>query len=444
MSGAAAGRTEQVRAAAARVVARVVGDGVSLEAALPPARAALGGREGALLQELVYGTLRWQPRWAAVAARLMRRVPRGRDLEVAALVWVGLYELAELATPAPAAVAAAVDAARALGRGWAAGLVNAVLRRFLRERGALLAAVEADEVARLAHPRWWLQRLRRDWPAHWQALAVAGNRRPPLVVRVAGERAAWRARLAAAGVDALPHPYAPQALVLRRPLEVTRLPGWAEGALSVQDAAAQLAVPLLAARPGQRVLDACAAPGGKTGQLLQSVPGLEVVALEQDAVRAGRLRETLARLRVSAEVRVADAADPGCWWDGRPFHRILLDAPCTGSGVVRRHPDIKHLRRASDPAAMAARQRRLLDALWPLLAPGGILVYVTCSVFAEENHGWLGPWLAARPDARELPVRASWGRALPVGRQVLTGEAGMDGFYYARLRKEGAVPGGGS
>ncbi len=429
------------RLAAARALADVLDHGRSLSAALPKRALEVAPRDRALAAELAYGALRWWPRLDALLARLLERPLKPGNGEVRALLAVGLYQLERLRVPDYAAVSATVDAARRLERKpWAAGLVNAVLRSFQRRRTELEAALAADAAARLAHPRWLLERLRADWPEDWEAIAAAGNAHPPFTLRVNRQRttrAACLAELAAAGLEAAPHPYAPHAVVLAQACEVERLPGFTEGRVSVQDAAAQLAPPLLELGAGQRVLDACAAPGGKAGHLLETEPSIALLALDLDAVRLARVHENLVRLGLAAEVRAGDAAAPATWWDGRPFDRILVDAPCSATGVLRRHPDVKALRHAADIEALAARQLEVLEALWPLLAPGGILVYATCSILKRENERTLAEFLSRHGDAEERPIAADWGRARLHGRQILPGEADMDGFYYARLGKRG-------
>jgi len=315
-----------------------------------------------------------------------------------------------------------------------------VLRRYQREQAVLDAAAEAEPVARHAHPHWLLTRLQQDWPDDWQAVCAANNARAPMTLRVntlRGSPADYQQRLTEAGLAATSQPHAPAALVLTEPTDVAALPGFAAGDVSVQDAAAQLAAPLLDVQAGQRVLDACAAPGGKTAHLLENNPSAELVALDNDAARLDRVAETLARLQLAARLLHADAGQVVDWWDGKPFDRILLDAPCSASGVIRRHPDIKALRRAVDIDALAAQQARLLDALWPCLAPGGKLLYVTCSVLAAENGRQVKTFLARTPDAAALPLAADWGRPAGHGRQILPGEADMDGFFYALLVKTG-------
>lgn len=427
------------RLAAAAAVGDVIDRGRSLDRALEQRLGELAAQERALASELAYGSLRYYSRLDAVASLLITRPLRPRDRDVFFLLLVGLYQCLELHTPDYAAVAATAGAARGLHKTWAVAVLNASLRRFLREREALLSKADGTDSARYSHPAWILERLRHDFPEHFQTVLIANNQRAPMTLRVnrrQGSRDAYLARLREAGLEAAAHPLAPDALVLEQAVAVERLPGFAAGAVSVQDTAPQLAAELLDVAAGDRVLDACAAPGGKTAHLLERYPDLgELLALDVDAQRLERVTQTLSRLGLRATVRSGDASAPAQWWDGSLFQRILLDAPCSGSGVIRRHPDIKWLRRPDDIQRLAATQRRLLDALWPLLARGGKLVYATCSTFDEENEAVVAGFVAATDDARCLPIDASWGLARGCGRQILAGEQGMDGFYYACLSK---------
>ncbi|MCZ8131187.1 MAG: 16S rRNA (cytosine(967)-C(5))-methyltransferase RsmB [Steroidobacteraceae bacterium] len=447
------GEGADARAAAAVAVAAVLGEGRTLEAALaalPPGR--LAPEQRAQAQALAYGTVRWLPRLQRVGAKLVQRRWEDHSPRLQALLLLGLYQLEYAQVPPHAAVSTTVEAAKLVGEGRAAGLVNACLRRFQREREALLAHADRSLAGRTAHPQWFVDAFVRDWPAQAAAMLDADNAHPPLVLRANARRistAALAERLAAAGHATRPVPFAPRALVMEKPVDVRRLPEFVEGLCSVQDAAAQLAVPLLACEPGHRVLDACAAPGGKACHLLEETPELaELVALDVDPARAARIRENLDRLGLAATVTVGDAlADD--WWDGRPFDRILLDAPCSGTGVIRRHPDIKLLRRPADVGPLAERQRRLLAALWPKLAPGGRLVYATCSVLKAENADVVADFLRDTPGAAEVPesarLAAPLSPALPgrSGREagagpgfaLLPGAADTDGFYYACLTR---------
>ncbi len=424
------------RAVAARAVAAVL-SGRSLSDALPPLLAGLPARDRGLAQELAYGVLREFEPLAFIADGLVKSRPK--PAEVFALLLVGLYQLLHTRVPEHAAVHATVEAAAGLKARRMGGLVNGVLRGFMRERDARLGQLDkADPAVRHALPGWLWKCLVKDWPAEHEAAAEALRQHPPMTLRVNGaktDRGAYLARLGAAGIEAGPTRHAPLGITLTRAMPVDRLPGFAEGEVSVQDEAAQLCAAILDPHQGQRVLDACAAPGGKTLALLERQPGLAMLALDGDAQRLERVRENLARAGLSAETVAADAGEPETWWDGKAFDLILLDAPCSATGVIRRHPDIKRLRRPEDIAALAGQQDRLLDALWPLLAPGGQMLYMTCSILREENDLRVAAFLARQGKVVERPIEADWGRALPHGRQILPGEDGMDGFYYCLLGK---------
>jgi len=427
------------RSAAARIVAQVL-EGRSLSAVLAPGLEGLPPEERGLAQELCYGALRWGPRLQALADRLLRKPVRDRDRDVLALLWIGLYQLLYTRVPEYAAVDGTVAATRLLKKPWAAALVNAVLRGFQKQRDALLAALDGDETSATAHPAWWLKCLREGRPADWRAIVAANNERPPMTLRVnrlRSSREEYLRMLVEAGLQGAPAPHTDYGIVLERPVDVAQLPGFHEGLVSVQDAAAQQAAPLLNPRPGERVLDACAAPGGKTCHVLELQPALaDMVAVDNDEARMARVRGNLTRLGLRARLVVEDVAAVQRWWNGVPFDRILLDAPCSGSGVIRRHPDIKYLRRPADIAVLAAEQRRLLAALWPLVKRGGMLLYAACSVLPEEDERQVQGFLAQHADAREEPPAVAWGQAASCGRLILPGAAGMDGFYYACLKKQ--------
>ena len=421
-----------VRALAARVNARVVAGGSSLEAALaafpPPA-----SRDVGLLRELSYGSLRWHHRLVHQADRLLTRPLKPRDSQLASLVRIGLYQLQWLRIPDHAAVAATVGAAQSLGRRSAKGLVNAVLRRFLREREALADRLGKVGEAATSHPDWIVDRLRADWPHAWRGMVDANNRPPPMWLRINARRttrAAYLEMLGVAGIAAGAAPEPSSAVLLAQPRPKHTLPGYADGLVSVHDGGAQLAAGLLALRTGQRVLDACAAPGGKCAHMLEQYPGLgEMVAVDRDPDRLTVAADELNRLGLEATLVHGDATSPDTWWDGRPFDRILLDAPCSALGVIRRHPDIKVLRRPDDIARAAAVQRSLLQSLWPLLAPGGRLLYATCTTPREENQEQIRGFLAATPTASLAGPDAT------LSRQILPGATNMDGFYYACVNK---------
>lgn len=424
------------RAAAARAVAAVLASGQSLNEALMTARPAEGER--ALMQALAYGALRWAPRLQWMLDRLLRTPLKQRDADIRALLMVGLFELTELATPPHAAVAEGVEATRLLGKPWAAGLVNAVLRRFQREGEALSRAADSEPCSHFAHPQWLISRFMADWPQHWRTLLEAGNRHPPMSLRVnqrRESRESYRRRLTAIGLEAENLPETESGLRLTVPCDIARLPGFVDGDVSVQDGAAQLAAPLLAAEPGMRVLDACAAPGGKTGHLLERFPGIELTAIDISPGRLRRVAENLRRLDLQARLLAGDLCEPQRWWDGRRFERILIDAPCSGTGVIRRHPDIKVLRREADIDSLAARQKALLEAAWGLLAPGGRLVYATCSILRAENEQVIAAHLQRHRQAQAIDPELPWAHRAGHGRQILTAQGQMDGFYYAVLTK---------
>jgi 16S rRNA (cytosine967-C5)-methyltransferase len=428
------------RVVALGAMTAVLGRGRSLSSALEAEAAPLEDpRERALARELAFGVFRWLPRLDAILSCLLKRPLKAKDMDLRAVMLLGLYQLLFTRIPSHAAVSESVALCRRIGKPWSEGLVNAVLRRFQRERAHILHRIDEDEAARYAHPAWLIQAVRRSWPDAWERILEAGNAQAPMTLRVNARlrtRDDYLGSLKAAGLAAAAAPYSSHGLTLRHPVEATALPGFADGAVSVQDAAAQLAAPLLEVRPGQRVLDACAAPGGKTAHLLESEPNLAaLVALEKDARRVPLLRGTLARLGLSCRVVHGDAASPRSWWDGKPFDRILIDAPCSATGVIRRHPDIKHHRRQSDVDALVSVQRGLLEALWPLLAQGGLVLYATCSILPQENQQQVQEFVESRSEAAACPIESEWGRAVGPGRQILPGDQGMDGFYYARLAK---------
>jgi 16S rRNA (cytosine967-C5)-methyltransferase len=435
----------RIRAEAARAVEAVAGDGRSLDAALAQGETRLPPSERPLLRLLCYGALRNHWRLRAWIDALLDKPLKRKDSVIASLLAVGLFQLTDSRVPDHAAVTLTVDAARLLRRPKYAGLINAVLRNF--RRSSLEQREFEDDEARFNHPAWLIARLKRDWPDQWRQILEANNARAPMWLRVNRSRtstAAWLARLAEA--DATPAAGSTlagfdAAVRLAEPRPASELPGFGEGLVSVQDAAAQLAAPWLLADGGSRILDACAAPGGKTAHLLElSGPAAALTAVDKSPERLELISDNLKRLGLAATLGVADASKPDDWWDGVPFDRILLDAPCSATGVIRRHPDIKLLRRESDIAAFTALQRALLDALWPLLQPGGRLLYVTCSVLCEENDAVVGAFLEACPTAAERQMLPDYNiRALmhrkSIGFQTLPGEAGLDGFYYACLEK---------
>jgi 16S rRNA (cytosine967-C5)-methyltransferase len=430
--------TTDTRAAAAQAIAGVL-QGGSLNALLPAALETVSSRDRGLLQQLCYGTLRLYPRLYPQLQALLDKPLRSKDSDIEALLLLGLYQLEDTRIPDHAAVAASVGATRALKKDWARGLCNAVLRRFLRERTALGETL--GPAARCAHPQWLYDALQTDWPEDAEALLQANNAQPPMVLRVNAQRASreqYLQRLADAGMPAQAGALAPEAIYLEAPTDVALLPGFAEGLASVQDEAAQVAALLLAPGPGARVLDACAAPGGKACHLLERHPDIALTAMDVDEARLQRVRENLQRLQLHATVLCGDAARPPALLPAEQFHHILVDAPCSASGVIRRHPDVKLLRRPEDIPALAAQQGAILDGLWPLLAPGGTLLYVTCSVLEAENSGVIAAFLARREDAESLPLNVGTPRA--AGNQILPRPGGPDGLFFSLLRRSAKSP----
>ncbi|MFA7946478.1 16S rRNA (cytosine(967)-C(5))-methyltransferase RsmB [Pseudomonas brenneri] len=433
------------RLAAAKALAAVLNGKASLNSSLPVQLDKVEDRDRGFTQDLAFGTARWQPRLSALAAKLLQKPFKAADADVEALLLVGLYQLLYSRVPAHAAIGETVGCADKLKKPWAKALLNAVLRRAQRESEALLAELEHDPVVRTAHPRWLQKSLKAFWPEQWEAICAANNAHPPMILRVNrrhNSRDAYLTLLADAGINASACVYSQDGIVLETAGDVRSLPGFAEGWISVQDEAAQLAADLLDLAPGQRVLDACCAPGGKTCHIMEVQPGLAgVVAVDLEAKRLVRVRENLARLGLEAELIAADGRDTATWWDGKPFQRILLDAPCSATGVIRRHPDIKLTRQPDDIAALAVLQGELLDALWPTLEVGGILLYATCSTLPTENTEVIQAFLARTSGARELDIATTAGIKQPHGRQLLAQEGGHDGFYYAKLIKIAAARG---
>jgi len=429
------------RLVAVKTVFAVLYEGKSLSAALQQDQVrSLSPPDRALVQELSYGACRWYPRLQALALMLYSRPMKRKDGDVHCLTLIGLYQLIYTRVPSYAAINESVAVTKGLKKPWAKGLVNAILRRFQRESEALMAEVDKDATLQLAHPQWLYECIAASWPDHIGAILEANNTRPPMALRVNRQRHQrddYLKKLIECGVEASASPLGVDGIVLAQPVGVSQLPGFDEGWVSVQDVAAQQAADLLDLQPGQRVLDACAAPGGKSCHILECCPELEeLVAVDKDEARLERVSENLQRLGQEAALLCVDAAEVDAWWDGRPFDRILLDAPCSAIGVIRRHPDIKILRRPQDIATLVAQQRTLLERLWPLVAPGGMLLYATCSVLKEENVGQITRFVTDHADAISHPIEAEWGLVCEHGRQILPGDGGMDGFYYACLVKQ--------
>lgn len=398
--------------------------------------AKLDEKERGWFQEVCFGTLRQAHLLLALSQPLLNKPLRNKDKDILAAILIGLYQLKFMRTPDHAAISETVNATKKLKKPWAVKLVNAVLRNFLREQASLDTQIERDFAAQTSHPQWLVDHLKESWPEHWKEILAANNHTAPLTLRVNQCKTSRddyaQTLLQAHELGQL----SDQAIVLREHADVTQLPGFGDGLVSVQDEAAQLSAQLLDLAPNQRVLDACCAPGGKTCHILEAESQLaEVVGIELEAHRLKRVEENLTRLGLSATLKVSDALETQQWWDGQAFDRILLDAPCSATGVIRRHPDIKLLRRPEDIAALAKLQGQLLDKLWPLLKPGGRLVYATCSVLPQENTMTVEAFLSRQTDAKLVPMEADWGQPQTAGRQLFPAIGSHDGFYYALLDK---------
>ena len=394
-------------------------------------------RDNALARHLAYGVLRWLTALEWIAAQLFTKPLKQRDRDVRRLVLIGLQQLWHDQTASHAAVNETAECARLLGKPWAVGLVNAVLRRFQREQQSLLSDLDQHE-ARFAHPRWLRDEIKQDWPERCQQIFAANNQQAPLWLRINRQQAneaVLRQQLQTAGFEITDHPYAKDAICITPAAAVSKIPGFENGWLSVQDPAAQLARDLLNPADDERILDACAAPGGKTAHLLESCPGLKLTVLDKQAERVDQIHQNLERLSLTADTLTGDAGTPEQWWDKTRFNKILLDAPCSATGVIRRHPEIKWLRSREQVDAVVKTQAALLAALWPLLEPGGVFVYATCSILQRENEAQIQAFLKQHKDAEPVTINADWGTALTCGRQIMPGEAQMDGFYYAVLCK---------
>lgn len=427
-----------IRALAARTLAPVIGCKESLNTALPRSLENCPDSERALLQQICYGTMRSLPKLQCLSRLLLKKPFKPQDRDIEALLLCGLYQLLEMRIPAHASLSETVEAADKLNKGWAKGLLNAILRRVQREHTELEAQLQSEPEYRYNHPQWFISKLQHNWPDHWQQILGQNNQQPPMTLRVNTQQVSrdqYLQQLLDNGVRAQAAPFADAAITLEHALDVTQLPGFTDGAVSVQDEAAQLSASLLDLQPNQRVLDACAAPGGKLCHILEHQPALtEAIAIELEQGRAARIYENLERLKLSARVIVDDASSK-TWWDGNSFDRILVDAPCSATGVIRRNPDIKQLRQSEDIKALAELQIKILQNCWEMLKPGGRLVYATCSIFPQENERVVERFLKLQDNAEHRRIDANWGLERPYGRQLFPQPEGHDGFYYAVLIK---------
>ena len=425
------------RSIAALIVTDVAQHGRTLTAVLQQYLPQVKENNRGFCQQLCYGVIRAYPQLLFIAKQLLKKPFKAKDADIEALLLLGLYQLRELRTPAHAAISETVNAAKKLHKHWAAGLLNACLRNYQRQHQSIEAQLQHHIDASTAHPLWLLQRYQQDWPEQWQAICEANNQAPPMMLRVNQQQQSrddYLQQLAQANINATALPQTDSGIVLQHPCDVYQLPGFEQGWVSVQDGAAQLVANLLDIQPQQHILDACAAPGGKTCHILELQPDNTVLALDIAPERLQRIEQNTQRLALSAKLIAADAVATDDWWDGQLFDRILIDAPCSGSGVVRRHPDIKLLRRPADIEALTRLQQQLLEKLWPLLKADGVMVYTTCSVFKQENEQQIDSFLQQHPDAKERRLSTAPARQRPFGYQRLPGDDSMDGFFYACLQ----------
>ena len=421
------------RATAALILAKVIYDGVSLSQLL------VEGDDNIdpLVKDLCFGSLRWHERLTAILDQLLTKSLKAKDKDIECLLRVGLYQVLYQSTPEYAAVNETVAAVKGLKKPWAVKFVNGVLRTFLRRKESLLHQADSIEAAKYAFPDWLITSIKKAWPDQWESILEESNLRAPMTLRVnlsQTTREDYLAQLVEYEIEAVPHDKVESAVILVKPMSVFELAGFNEGLVSVQDAAAQLSAGLLDAKPGMRVLDACAAPGGKTGHILEHTKDISMVAIDNAELRLLRIGENLERLGLEADIVLSDAGDSGAWSEAG-FDRILLDAPCSAAGVIRRHPDIKVLRREDDIDQLHEQQIRLLENLWGMLKPSGRLVYATCSIFLTENVAVVKEFMENHSEAKHVPVDAEWGLEQLYGRQILPGMDSMDGFYYAVIEK---------
>lgn len=426
------------RSAAALIIAEVVVKQRSLNTALTDYLPLLNDNERSFCQQLCYGALRWHPSLSFLSKQLLKKSFKNKDADIEALLLIGIYQLRDLRTPSHAAISETVNAAKKLGKQWATGLLNACLRNYQRQQTELDTLLNQNVVAANAHPEWLLELYQQDWPEHWQQIMQANNQQAPMMLRVnqlQASRETYLDQLLQQDIKASALPNCEFGVLLDKACDVSTLPGFETGMASVQDGSAQIVAELLDIQSDQHILDACAAPGGKSCHILEQAPDNTLIALDISAERLKQIEQNTTRLQLHAQLKAADAAETDTWWDGQPFDRILIDAPCSGSGVIRRHPDIKLLRRPDDIDALAQTQQQLLDKLWPLLKAEGLMVYTTCSAFKKENEQQIEAFLKRHPDATEVRLSQPPATARPYGYQRLPGDDVMDGFYYACLRR---------
>jgi len=418
---------------ALNILLSVINGGESLSTAMPHGNRNLAARDQAFVQMLVYGVLRHYWRLQALMAPLLKKKFKDKDKDIELLIMLGIFQLMDTRVPDYASVDAVVGITRKIGKSWASGLVNAVLRNFIRQQQDLESKIHNKPQAQYDHPQWMIDQIRKDWPEQWQDILAANNQHPPMTLRINQQKISPEDYQSKFDQEAQCQG---SALILQQAVMVQALPGYEEGWFSVQDAGAQLAAELMDLQPGQKLLDCCAAPGGKTCHMLELEPALDMLALDVSDDRLDKVRENLKRLGLKADCRPGDALQPDGWWDGQLYDRILLDVPCSASGVIRRHPDIKLLRRKNDLPALVETQQQILRTIWPMLKPGAKLLYATCSIFKQENEQQVEQFVQQMDNAELLEMPDHFGSPCCYGRQVLPGQDNMDGFYYCLLGKK--------
>lgn len=428
---------------AIKILEQVIAQGKSLNHSATQINVQISdAKDRALARELIFGVLRHYHALTFILSDLLKKPLKPKDMDVTCLLLIGVYQLRYMRVPDHAAVNESVKLTQKLKKKWAKGFANGVLRTCLREKETIDKLLESNESAQYSHPEWLLKKIQHDWPEDWEIIVSQNNQQAPMVLRVNRQQISverYQKQLADINIDSTLMAQAADAILLQQACDVGVLPGFHDGLVSVQDAAAQQAATLLGLSKNNLVLDACAAPGGKTAHILETEPTAQVLALEISQKRLPLIDETLKRLKLNAKIQCADAANVDDWWNGEKFDRILLDAPCSATGVIRRNPDIKIHRRPDDIGAVVLSQKALLDALWPLVKEGGTLLYATCSILKDENENQIQSFLERHEDANAVALPSTLGRTCGVGIQMFPGDDDMDGFYYARMDKKTKV-----
>ncbi len=430
--------TANSRVVAAKIIAQLLNNHGSLSTLFnSDDMQTLSPADKAFTKELCFGVMRHYYQLENVATQLLKKPLRNKDYDIHALLLIGCYQILQMRTADHAAVSETVQATKILKKNWATGLINASLRNLLRNTSKMVSKANNSPESRYNFPQWLIETCQKDWPQEWKDIIDASNQRAPMVIRINQRQTnleEYKLLLKEAQIEFDIHPVSSDALVLKKAVVVSSLPGFEDGLVSVQDGAAQLAMDLLDIKPNMHILDCCAAPGGKTCHILEHYD-VDLVAIELEPNRADMIEDNMERLGLAAQVITADATATKEWWDGRKFDRILLDSPCSGTGVIRRHPDIKVLRTSKEIEQLHQQQLKLLDSMWELLANNGILIYATCSVLKQENSMLIKQWLKTKHGAQHIPIDVTWGKPQEYGRQILPNDNGMDGFFYAKICK---------